>query len=181
MANIITARRSGFRRGGVARRETLWIGGTAFNQSLAATTSVALVQVLNAAALALAPFTIVRTRGLIRVNSDQTGATEDYGASFGVAVVSEQASTVGITAVPTPTVDNDSDLWLVYEFVIGQFQNLTSAGVFESGVERIIDSKAMRKVEPGQDVVAVTEGPGAGLAPTGSQIAGFFRMLVKLH
>jgi len=182
MANINVGRKSGFIiRGGVRKRETVWFGGTAFNQSLATTTSVALVLSLNAAALAFRPFTVIRTRGLVRVNSDQVGATEDYGASFGMAVVSEQAVAIGVTAVPTPTVDSSSDLWYVYEFLIGQFQFLTSAGVFESGVERIIDSKAMRKVEDGQDLVGVVEGPGSGLAPTGSQIAGFTRILVKLH
>ncbi len=182
MPHIRTAGKSGFiRRSGGRVRETLWIGGTAFSQTLVATTTTALVISLNAAALALRPFTIVRTRGIILVNSDQNTASEDYGASFGMAVVSDQAVAIGVTAVPTPTADNPSDLWFVYEFLIGRFVLGTNVGFVDAGRERVIDSRAMRKVEDGQDVVSVVEGPGAGLTANGSVIHAFHRMLVKLH
>ncbi len=182
MANIRTAGKSGFIiRGGARKRETLWLGGTAFTQTLATTTSVALVLSLNASALALRPFTIVRTRGILRCFSDQLGGTEVYGASFGNAVVSDQASAIGVTAVPTPTTDNASDLWMVYEFLIGRIGFGSAASFIETGVERVLDSKAMRKVEDGQDLVSVVEGPGAGLGSNGSIISGFQRTLVKLH
>ncbi len=60
MANISTGRKSGFIiRGGAKRRETVCFGGASFAQVLAANTSVALVLALNAAALALRPFTVV--------------------------------------------------------------------------------------------------------------------------
>ncbi len=182
MANIRTGRKSGFIiRDGGRRRETLWFGGTAFSQALGATTSVALVLVLNAAALSLRPFTVIRTRGILHVRSDQSTAGETYGASFGDAVVSEQASGVGITAVPTPTTDSDSDVWSVYEFMMMHFEHKTSVGFTDVGVQRIIDSKAMRKVEDGQDLISVVEGPGSGLTASGSVISGFMRTLVKLH
>ncbi len=182
MANISTGRKSGFIvRGGARRRETLWFGGTAFTQTLVATTTSALVLSLNAAALALRPFTIVRTRGVLHVFSDQEASSELYGASFGIAVVSDQATAIGVTAVPTPTTDSPSDLWMVYEFLIGRFAVATGASIAHVGMERIVDSKAMRKVEDGQDIVQVVEGPGAGLASTGSIISGFNRTLVKLH
>ena len=180
MANIRTGRKSGFIvRDGARKRETIWIGGAAFNQSLVTQTTVVLVTSLNAAALAFRPFTIVRTRGVIRVRSDQNAAAEDYGASYGRCVVSEQASAIGVTAVPTPTTDNVSDLWYVYEFMLGSLQVQTAVGLFEGGQERIIDSKAMRKVEDGEDVISVVEGAGTGFS--GAQISGFTRMLVKLH
>ncbi len=182
MANISTGRKSGFIiRGGARKRETIWFGGVAFNQALAGPTSVALVVSLNAAALALRPFTIIRTRGVLRVRSDQQAASEDYGAAFGEAVVSDQAAAVGITAVPTPTTESASDLWFVYEFLIGALRVATAVSAFDGGVERIIDSKAMRKVEDGQDLVSVVEGPGATLSGFGAQIAGFTRHLIKLH
>ncbi len=182
MANINVGRKSGFIvRGGARKRETLWIGGVAFTQTLAAGTSVALVTSLNAAALALRPFTIVRTRGTILVRSDQHAADEGYGASYGEVVVSDQAVAVGITAVPTPTTDSSSDLWFVYEFILGELAFGTNVGFTDVGIERIIDSKAMRKVEEGQDLVSVVEGPGAGGGDGGSIIHGFSRTLVKLH
>ena len=182
MANINVGRKSGFIvRGGKSRRETFWIGGTAFSQTLVANTTAALVLALSAGALALRPFTIVRTRGIIRVTSDQSGASENYGASYGKAVVSEQANAIGVTAVPTPTTDNASDLWFVYEFLLGRFLFQDATGAQDVGVERLIDSRAMRKVEDGQDVVTVVEGPGAGGGTSGSLINSFDRMLVKLH
>ena len=181
MANIRTGRKSGFiMRSGGRVRETIWFGGTAFRNAVA-TTGVALVQSLNAAALALRPFTIVRTRGILWVSSDQEAATEDYGASYGEAVVSDQANSVGVTAVPTPTTESASDLWFVYEFLLGRFAFGSTASFADVGNGRIIDSKAMRKVEDGQDIVAVVEGPGAGITSTGTQIMGFTRKLVKLH
>jgi len=124
---------------------------------------------------------VIRTRGSIRVRSDQNSSSEDYGASYGAAVVSDQAVAIGVTAVPIPTTDNGSDLWFVYEFVIGALRVTTAVGLFEGGHERIIDSKAMRKVEDGQDVIQVVEGPGTGIGSNGSQISGHARMLVKLH
>ena len=182
MANLNIGRKSGFIiRGGARRRETLWIGGVGFTQALVATTTVALVQTLNAAALALRPFTIVRTRGVISVRSDQQAASETFGASYGEAVVSDEAAAVGVTAVPTPTTDSASDLWHVYEYIVGRFQFGSTASFVDVGVERIIDSKAMRKVEDGQQLVTVVEGPGAGLTSSGSAILGYSRLLVKLH
>ena len=182
MTNIRTAGRSGFiRRGGVRRRETVWLFGTAFNQTLAATTTAALVLSLNAAALALRPFTVIRTRGILHISSDQSGASQDFGASYGEAIVSDQASAIGVTAVPTPTVDNGSDLWFVYEFLMGRFTFGSAASFIENTISRVVDSKAMRKVEDGQDLVAVVEGPGAGLTADGSIIRGFTRTLIKLH
>ena len=182
MSNINVGRKSGFIvRSGGRRRETAWIGGVAFTQALAAPTSTALVLSLNAAALANRPFMIVRARGWIHVVSDQLAASENYGASYGQAVVSDQASAIGVTAVPTPTADSASDLWFVYEFLLGRFGFGSAASFGEVGVGMVIDSKAMRKVEEGQDVVTVVEGPGAGGGTSGSQIAGFHRLLGKLH
>ena len=182
MFNINVGRKSGFIvRGGVRKRETIWFGHAGFSQTLATPTSVAIATTLNAAALALRPFTVVRSRGIVHVVSDQQIATEAYGASYGQAVVSDQASTVGVTAVPTPTADSDSDLWMVYEFMLGKFVFATAAAFVEGGVTRIIDVKAMRKVEDGQDLVEVVEGPGSNISSNGAIISGFSRLLVKLH
>jgi len=181
MANLNIGRKSGFIvRGGVRRRETIWFGGTPFQQVLAATTSAAIVATLNAAALALRPFTVIRSRGVLLVQSDQAVTGEDYAASFGMAVVSEQAAALGITAVPTPTIESNSDLWFTYEFIVGAFQFASASGFVEVGRERMIDSRAMRKVEDGQDIIQVVEG-GGGAADSGQEVAGFVRMLIKLH
>jgi len=166
------ARKSGFvRRNGAMRRETEWIGGSGVFTTMGSAQAV-LVTSLSAAALALRPFTIVRTRGWLLVRSDQQGAVENFDAAYGIAVVSDQAAAVGVTAVPTPTTDDSSDLWLYYQRVMGTL--IVTAG---SNVVIQVDSKAMRKVNGDQDIVDVIENPIA----TGCVVGTYSRTLVKLH
>ena len=110
------ARRRDFVRGAVAIRQkrlTSWFqfqpGRTAFS-SVGGTVLFS----LNAAALALRPFTIVRTRFLVSVVTDQVAADELVLGALGMAVVSDQAVAIGVTAVPTPITDMGSDLWFVH-------------------------------------------------------------------
>jgi len=134
---------------------------------------------LNAAALALRPFTIVRTRGSWHCRSDQAGASEYYGGGLGMAVVSDQASAVGVTAVPTPITEMGSDLWFMYEVMTQRFEFVSGVGFEGTNGELIqFDSKAMRKVDIGQDMVVVLETNGA--AASLDSFLGF-RMLVKVH
>ena len=179
MANISVGRKSGFiLRGGVRRRETEWFSDVVSENTLAAINTSVLLSVLDAGALALRPFTIVRTRGMVLARSDQTAASETGDLGFGLAVVSDQASAIGVTAVPTPTTDDGSDLWFVYERLIQRYQALDATGFGQTGLVRIIDSRAMRKVVDGQDVVKVAEtGPIGG----GVTVSSYTRMLVKLH
>ncbi len=172
------ARKSGFvRRNNVMRRETQWFAGTTTSNGLAAASTAVLAASLNAAALALRPFTVIRTRGWVHMRSDQVAASELVVVHYGLAVVSDQAVGIGVTAVPTPATDNGSDLWFTY--VSGAVFENVDANV--SGVDQLlipIDSKAMRKVEDGQDVVAVVETDAQSL---GAQATAFFRLLIKLH
>ncbi len=104
---------------------------------------------------------------------------EDQNFLFGLAVVSEQAAAIGVTAVPTPDVDSDSDLWFVFETLMGSIQVVAADdGVSECCGHAIIDSKAMRKVEPGQTIVQVGETP---TNTDGLVFTRFTRMLIKLH
>jgi len=170
-------RKSGFvRRNNVMRRETAWLGGTFIRTTLASTNAVAVSAQLSTEELAMRPFTIVRTRGIMHVKSDQSAASEFYGVQMGFAIVSDQAIAIGVTAVPTPDTDIDSDLWFVYESVFGQIDVTTDIGRVEVGHTVRYDSKAMRKVEPGQDIVQVLECP-----LNSALVSDSFRMLVKLH
>ncbi len=180
MANIRVARRSGrVLRGGSMRRESLWIGITATSSSFAATT-VAILNALNTAGLALRPFTIVRTRGIFLIATDQTVANELFGASVGLCVVSEQANAIGVTAVPTPVTDLESDLWLMHETMLGSTENLSAVGFTpRAGYTKEYDSRAMRKVEDGSQMIFVAEGIGA--IGEGFTLANQGRILIKLH
>ncbi len=174
------ARKSGFvRRHGSMRRESLWLFISPATATLAAGASAAILNALNAAALALRPFTIVRTRGIWQVTSDQDIATENAIASLAYAVVSDQAVGIGVTAVPTPETDRGSDLFFVYETQMTEFLLKDATGTQNFGVTARYDSKAMRKVEDGQDIVTVVE--NTTLVATGSIVINAARMLIKLH
>ena len=165
-------------RGGVRRRETSWFSAPSASFTLAAPNTAALVRSLNAAALALRPFTIVRYRGRYHIESDQSAASEFFDCSIGLAVVSDQATAIGVTAVPTPTTDLGSDLWFVYESLQDIFELGDATGFARMGISKDYDSRAMRKVEDGQDVVFVAENTAAS---NGVTVRDQGRMLVKLH
>ncbi len=159
------------------RRETSWIDVVASDTTLAAAGTQVLINSLNAAALALRPFTVVRTRGTWLVTSDQNAATESFFGNLGAAVVSEQASTVGIGGIPTPATERGSDLFFVLETWPG-FLRFGSAIGSQVEVPREYDSRAMRKVNDDQDIVFVLE---AGLIGSGIDVQHVARFLIKLH
>ncbi len=114
----------------------------------------------------------------VYVVSDQTANTEHQLGAFGWCVVSDQASAIGITAVPTPITDISSDLWFVYQVYFNSVQVSSAVSVFQAGTRYSIDSKAMRKVEDGQDVLGIAEFDASG---NGYNLSTGGRMLVKLH
>ena len=179
MVNIRTGRRSGLvLRGGRNRRDTLWfnVGGTGTTPSSSST--AALLNSLNAAALALTPFTFIRARGYLHIRSDQVAADEDQALNLGFAVVSTQASAIGVTAIPTPTTDQGSDLWFVYESLASS--QFTGSADTLRGIGKEYDSRGMRKVEEGQDLAVVIETEVTGLT-SGLFVRHWGRVLVKLH
>ncbi len=181
MANIRTARRSGLvLRGGKNVRETIWLGSNVAQVTLASASNASLLFSFNAAALALTPFTIVRTRGIWHCQSDQAAADERYQVAIGFAVVTSQAVAIGVTALPTPATDSSSDAFYLYQTVLGAYE--FGAGVTAEmdswGIMDRFDSKAMRKVEDEFDSVTVVE---TFATSSGVVIDAQFRHLVKLH
>ena len=162
----------------VPRRLTLWIGDTTAETTLVAANTVVFVRSLNAAALALRPFTIVRVRGLLQIRSDQAASTETQDAAYGMCVVSDQASTIGVTAVPNPIADSASDLFFMYQKMTSQITAGAIGWDADAGHQYAIDSKAMRKVNDDEDVVSVVQNSGIS---DGSVVTSFGRILVKLH
>ncbi len=178
MANIRRARRSGLvLRGGRNVRETAWIGLTETSTTLAAASTASITNVTGAGLLAERPFTIVRARYFVYVQSDQVAATELFQTAFGACVVSDQSVAIGPTAVPTPFTDKDSDAWFVYEIFTDQF--VTGAGnSSKMGIGREVDSRAMRKVEEGFQLIHVVEN---STISNGSIVTIGGRVLIKLH
>ena len=172
-------RRGSFRAAVRQRRESLWLSIDPSSTTLAAASTAVVINLFNAAALALRPFTIVRTRGYWFVSSDQAAASENYGASLGYCVVSEQASAIGVTAIPTPETDRGSDLFFVHETLYGSFLFADATGFSDiSGLTASYDSKAMRKVNEDEQMNVVLETPA--IASSGVVLHAA-RMLIKLH
>jgi len=164
----------GFRGRGAPRRQTVWFSSadeTSF--TVVAAGAVDLQSSLNAAALALRPFTITRVRGILSVRSDQIAADEDVFGAAGLAVVSDQAVAAGVASVPSPITEESSDLWFAFEFAAEGATTL----IGNPTTTRTFESKAMRKVEDGMDIVAVFENGGS----FGMEYLLKYRMLVKLH
>jgi len=168
-------RRSNFVRS--QRRESLWFffDGTFVNLTAVGGT---ITHSLNAAALALRPFTIIRSRFELSFDTDQTAAAENQIGAWAMAVVSDQASAVGVAAVPTPVTDAGSDLFFAYQPMVNAVQFATQVGFQNTSRRYTVDSKAMRKVEDGQDVIIVAEFDASG-AGFNLGIAG--RVLIKTH
>ena len=165
-------------RSGAPRRESVWLFIPTSEINLAAASTAVLAFSLNAAALAIRPFTIVRTRLAWHTRSDQNAATELWGSSLGFAIVSDQASAIGVTAVPTPITDQGSDLFFVYEENYGAELVATVVGFTDVGRRVVVDSKAMRRVNDDEDMVVTME--NTAFTPSGANIIGG-RVLIKLH
>jgi len=174
------ARRSGFvLRGGRMVRETLWANFTTVEAALTGAPTAVLANVTGAPLLAIRPFTVIRARGVIAIRSDQAAATESFMVDVGQCVVSDQAVAIGVTAVPTPGTDAGSDLWYMFQQVIGRIEVSSGAGTgVPVNTQTFVqyDSRAMRKIEEGNQLILVFENElnGANIVHSG-------RILIKLH
>ena len=123
------------------------------------------------------PVTIIRTRGMLNVISDTVVASEQPFGAFGLAVVSDQAVAIGVTAIPTPYTDADSDLWFVHGYFAAPTAFGTSVGFANVSMNVEFDSKAMRRMSQDETVVVVIEN-GSGAA--GALFTFNFALLVKV-
>jgi len=156
-------------------RTMIWIGSPVANINVAASASV-LLAVNSAAIDALRPFTIVRTRLVISVASDQQAASEFVQAVIGDIVVKSDATAIGITAVPTPITSPEAE-WFTYTGLMAQMRFTTGVGFRNVDHQYQVDSKAMRKVGINEDIATVIENRSA----FGLNIGQEGRILLKLH
>ena len=171
-------RHSRVSRGGGQRRTTSWLDIPLSCVNVAGG-GATIFSSLTTAELAKRPFTIVRTHLEVKFGSDQVAASETQEGAIGICVVSEQASAIGITAVPTPDTDLSSDLWLLNQVMFSEILFADATGFQDTtGVRYSIDSKAMRKVNDDQDIIVVMELTGASFGATFC-VGG--RMLIKEH
>ena len=114
----------------------------------------------SAYALSAQLLTLIRTRGLFRAYlKSATTAGDGFQGAFGICVVQSAAFDAGVTALPGPITEMGSDAWL-YHAIVSLHANTSAEAEFMSGAvtqELIIDSKAMRKLDAENTVVAVLE------------------------
>ena len=162
-----------------APRTKIWIGSGIGSLTIVGSSTV-IVSSLSAAALLLRPFTVLRTRMLIGFESDQQVISEIPQGSYGKIVVTKEASDAGAASIPDPsTSDGDPDAdWFVHQECLQSFLCASDVGIAtNAAAQYVVDSKAMRKVGPNDDLVAMfseTSGVGAILTTRG-------RQLIQLH
>ena len=161
-----------------APKTKIWLG-RGLNFVMLGASSGALLASYNAAALSLRLFTILRTRLVIHFSSDQTGAREFGQSVYAEQVVTEVATTAGVGSVPTAITEPNAD-YLVYQPMMQRFDFITGTGarsLIGEGSAWTVDSKAMRKVDIGDDLAITLENGSA----FGSEIAIEGRQLILLH
>ena len=147
-----------------------------------AAATVVLDQILSAAVIedSLGPqSTIVRTRGMFSVGSDQSSATEFPFGAFGMALVSSEAAVAGAASIPSPYTDGDWDGWFVHGYFHSGTQVASVASISTTSLDHFaFDSKAMRKLQDNTSVVFLVENASA---TDGLVFLVDFRQLFKLH
>jgi len=160
------------------KRATSWDTIVVATTNVASNTAVLLASA-DADLKAKRPFTIVRTQLELYVTSDQTAASENQQLAVGMCVVSDQASAIGVSAIPTPDTDAGSDLWFLHQWMFSSFVFGTGVGFIEGEGRTVhVDSKAMRKVNDDEDVLVVCEASGNS---SGLIVVHGGRILIKEH
>ncbi len=167
-------------RGRGSRRATEWgifSGSTGF-ASLAASTKAVAASFSSTDLSELIPGTIVRTRGVLSIQTDQFVASEQQFGALGCALVNDVAQALGITALPGPFTNQNYD-WFLLQFFVQSNIFGTGVGFIEQGASRQfeIDSKAMRKLGNGDSLVIMLENASAAHA---FDFAVMLRFLVKM-
>ncbi len=162
-----------------APRTKMWIGNGLGRTVIVGGAKTFIAQ-LGTLALSVRPFTILRTRLVIGWTSDQEAADEGPFGEYGQTIVTENASGVGVTALPDPSSvsgDPEND-WFVHQPVVAQLAIIgaISAATLMSQI-MTVDSKAMRKVGIDDQVVDMfTEDGGVG-----GLLWVMGRQLIQLH
>ena len=157
------------------RKTKVWFIVTTGTVALPASTCT-LVSVLNAAALAFRPFTLLRSRIECLYSTDQSSAAETPHGALGMIRVNDKAAALGITAIPCP-ISNADDDFVIWQGMMAKFEFTTGTGYRDIGTHYEINSKGMRKVDAGDNLAIVFE-QGAAV---GAQLVMNGRMLIQVH
>jgi len=129
------------------------------------------------------PLTIIRTIVDWAITDFVPGS---FFAAIGMCLVTQDAldqALLGIKSIPTPISDSSSDAWLLHNAIAGVKRDITTGSVADGyNLVGRIESKAMRKIDDGFQVVLVGE-RDAGLGGTNGTdftLTTTIRALVKV-
>jgi len=128
----------------------------------------------------LAPGTILRVRGYVAAFFDATMQVDDRMVlTFGLGIFSTDAVALGATAVPDPA-DEPQYPWLWWkEFRLDSKTTTGLTGGWGIAAQRYeVDTKAMRKVKPGESLVMVFQSTNLAGAPATDIDVGQLRVLI---
>ena len=160
-------------RGG-SHRVTQWHGSTprtALQTLAAATTKIDQFFVPGED-----PLTVIRVRGRLLVQTDQIAASESPFGAYGMGIVSAEAIAAGVASVPPPYTNNTWDGWLVHGYFAAPTIFGSAIGMHNLSQTFEFDSKAMRKMDPGDRLAMVLQN---GHSTDGCAYLWDFRLLVK--
>ena len=158
------------------KRGNVW-ASIDLSPAMVAADTVVLLSFLTAGFLLLRPFTVIRTYLEVSWQSDQSAVTENPHGAFGMVQVTDQAVTAGIASIPDPLLDGDA-AWYVWQGLQTQFTFKSASGIDgDAGSRYSIDSKAMRKIGPNQNIAIVAVNSNT---VHGADIGVKGRFLVKL-
>ncbi len=118
--------------------------------------------------------TVRRTRAQLWIKSDQAAVVEDQIGAFGMFIANDAAVTAGAASLLGPVTDASDDAWFVWQPV--QQTTPFPPGASPLGFHYEIDSKAMRKLVQGQQIVMMYE---TGLSSLGTVIRLGFSILTS--
>ena len=135
-----------------ARRLTQWLGPALQDFLSVADGGATLISSLSFEE----PLTVTRVRGMVSLRASSAADLNIVGA-YGEGIVSTEAFNAGVASIPEPFTDADWGGWFVWRSFSYRFDSITQAGVFTTDWNFEVDSKAMRKVQPNETLVAVAE------------------------
>ena len=179
MAHSRSRSRQGSQRS--TRRETAWEQGPGAG-TLVSISSSSKTILGTAFEPAVPGLTIVRIRGNLQAYLKTASAGDSgFHCAVGIGIVTTDAFSIGVTAMPGPLSDIFWDGWLFHQIFDIFAASGTIADNFNLGlaVERFeIDSKAMRKFRTNMTVFAMLETVEGGTATMSVRVGS--RMLLKL-
>ncbi len=110
-----------------------------------------LIVAIFAPTLAQVGETVRRSRCTLGIGTDQGAGIEEQIGAFAAGVFSDEAIAAGAASLPDPITQGGDDYWFLYQPFMRK--GMDSSAAAPTFTEYMIDSKAMRKVEPGKSVV----------------------------